>query len=98
MISADETEGIKSILRNVLLEMFCSKLGTTINIDLTEREIAVIAATANWEDGLNGEIKAKVRKVVTAHCSKTDGMHAHSIIFHDRARCPRYINLVRANT
>jgi hypothetical protein len=98
MISADETEGIKNILRNVLLEMFSSKLGTTIKIDLTEQHIAEIAQTTNMVDSVSSDCKAKVRKVVAAHCSKTDGMHAHFIMFHDRSRCPRDIHLDRANT
>jgi hypothetical protein len=98
MISSGETDGIKQVLRNVLLEMFCCKLGTTIQIDMSDQEIANLRLTSGIGDDLSLAAKSKAKKIIAAHCSKTGGMHAHSMIFHDRARCPRDRNLGLANT
>jgi hypothetical protein len=98
MISSGETDGIKQVLRNVLLEMFCCKLGTTINIDLSDEQIANLRLTSSFVDDLSSVAKSKVKNIIAAHCSKTGGMHAHSMIFHDRARCPRDRHLGLANT
>jgi hypothetical protein len=78
----EESVGMKNILRNVLLEMFASKLGTTITIDLTDQQIADISQTANMTEAVNADMKSKVRKIVSAHCSKTVGMNVHFIILH----------------
>jgi hypothetical protein len=79
MTSAGDSVSMKNILRNVLLEMFASKLGTTITIDMTEQDIAEMDL-----QHVSVEMKAKVRKLILAHCSKTYGMYVLIIIFHDR--------------
>jgi hypothetical protein len=98
LLSAENTEGMNKILKNVLLEMFSCKLGTTISIDLTEDDITAVRDETGVVGAWGKGAKAQVRKVIAAHCSKTGGMHAHSIVFHDRARCPRDPNLGLANT
>ena len=98
MLSTEETAGIKDMLKNVLLEMFSSKLGTTIKTNLSEDQFTAIRDATTLDNGLSKVAKAQVRKIIAAHCSKTGGMHAHSIIFHDRARCHRDPNLGLANT
>ncbi len=79
MISAGDSDSMKQVLRNVLLEMFASKLGTNITIDMTEKEIDEMDFK-----NVNVEMKAKVHKIIVSHCSKTYGMYLLFIIFNDR--------------
>ncbi len=78
MISAGDSDSMKQVLRNVLLEMFASKLGTIITIDMTEKEIGEMDFA-----NVSVEMKAKVHKLMVSHCSKTYGMYLLFIIFND---------------
>ena len=78
MISAGDSDSMKQVLRNVLLEMFASKLGTNITIDMTEKEIDEMDFK-----NVSVEMKAKVHKLIVSHCSKTYGMYLLFIIFND---------------
>ncbi len=87
MLSAGDSDFMKQVLRNVLLEMFASKLGTIITIDMTEKEIGEMDFIGSRHDMTEkeiGEIKAKVHKLIVSHCSKTYGMCLLFIIFNDR--------------
>jgi hypothetical protein len=65
MISAGDSDFMNKVLRNVLLEMFASKLGTSITIDMTETEIGEMDFKS-----VSVEMKAKVHKFIGAHCIK----------------------------